>query len=356
MSRVRKWAPASGVVAAGVIAALTLAGCSSVRSATATPSSSLSALTTPSATVGTPDTVLQQVFVNVVNKVRPSVVEISTSSGLGSGVVFDAQGDIVTNDHVVGSATQFQVTYFTGQTVTGSLVGAYPADDLAVIKASPLKGVTPATFADSTKLQVGDIALAIGNPLGLASSVTEGIVSFIGRTVPEGNGVVLPDVVQTSADINPGNSGGALVNIDGQVIGIPTLGASDPQLGGGAAPGIGFALPSNVAKLIAGQLVSQGKVTNGGRATVGITGANSVNQAGQPGGVIVRTVQPGGPAANAGIQTGDVIVQINGQQTPSLSVLHGILAGLSAGSGSVTIVHANGSQQTVQVSLTNLPG
>jgi len=166
----------------------------------------------------------------------------------------------------------------------------------------------------------------------------------------------LPDVVQTSADINPGNSGGALVNIDGQVIGIPTLGASDPQLGGGAAPGIGFALPSNVAKLIAGQLVSQGKVTNGGRATVGITGANSVNQAGQPGGVIVRTVQPGGPAANGGIQTGDVIVQINGQQTPSLSVLHGILAGLSAGSASVTIVHANGSQQTVQVSLTNLPG
>jgi putative serine protease PepD len=107
MSRVRKWAPASGVVAAGVIAALTLAGCSSVRSATATPSSSSSALTTPSA-VGTQGTVLQQVFVNVVNKVRPSVVEISTSSGLGSGVVFDAQGDIVTNDHVVGSASNFR--------------------------------------------------------------------------------------------------------------------------------------------------------------------------------------------------------------------------------------------------------
>jgi putative serine protease PepD len=356
MSRVRKLIPASGPVAAGVMAALTLAGCSSVGSATAAPSSPTPALTTPTATVAPSGTVLQQVFVNVVNKVRPSVVEISTSSGLGSGVVFDAQGDIVTNAHVVGTATQFQVTYFTGQTVTGSLVGTYPADDLAVIKATPSNGVTPATFADSTKLQVGDIALAIGNPLGLASSVTEGIVSFVGRTVPEGNGVVLPDVVQTSADINPGNSGGALVNIDGQVIGIPTLGASDPQLGGGAAPGIGFAIPSNVAKLIAGQLVSQGKVTNGGRATVGITGANSVNQAGRPAGVLIRTVQPGGPAANAGIQTGDVIVQVNGQQTPSLSTLHGILAGLSAGSASVTVVHANGSQQTVQVSLTNLPG
>jgi S1-C subfamily serine protease len=103
-------------------------------------------LTTPSATAGTPGTVLQQEFVNVVNKVRSSVVEISTSSGLGSGVVFDAQGDIVTNDHVVGTATQFQVTYFTGETVVGSLVGAYPADDLAVIKAAPSNGVTPATL------------------------------------------------------------------------------------------------------------------------------------------------------------------------------------------------------------------
>ena len=144
----------------------------------------------------------------MVNKVRPSVVEISASSGLGSGVVLDAQCDIVTNDHVVGNATQFQVTYFTGQTVAGSVVGAYPADDLAVIKASPSNGVTAATFADSMRLQAGDIALAVGNPLGLASSVTQWIVSFIGRTVPEGNGVVLPDVVQPSADINPGNSGG----------------------------------------------------------------------------------------------------------------------------------------------------
>src|SRR3982074_1001224 len=142
MSRVRKLGPASGVVAAGVIAALTLAGCSSVRSATASPPSLTAALTTRTPTVGAPGTVLQQVFVNVVNKVRPSVVEISPSSGLGSGVVFDAHGDIVTNYHVVGTATQFQVTFFTGQTVTGSLVGAYPPDDLAVIKASPSNGVT----------------------------------------------------------------------------------------------------------------------------------------------------------------------------------------------------------------------
>src|SRR5579859_2313190 len=109
----------------------------------------------------------------------------------------------------------------------------------------------------------------LGNPLGLASSVTEGIVSFNGRTVAEGNGVVLPDTVQTSAAINPGNSGGALVDLDANLIGIPTLAATDPQLGSGAAAGIGFAIPANTVKLIAGQLIAQGKVTNSGRAALG---------------------------------------------------------------------------------------
>jgi len=121
----------------------------------------------------------------------------------------------------------------------------YRPDDLAVIK---VKGdnarLTPARFADSAGVPVGAITLAIGNPLGLASSVTDGIVSFNGRTVGEGNGVLLPSTIQTSAPINPGNSGGALVDLDGRVIGIPTLAASDTQLGG-AAPGIGFANPAN---------------------------------------------------------------------------------------------------------------
>src|SRR5579859_4504188 len=127
----------------------------------------------------------------------------------------------------------------------------------------------------------------LGNPLGLASSVTEGIVSFNGRTVSEGNGVVLPNTVQTSAAINPGNSGGALVNLNAQVIGIPTLAATDPQLGGGSAPGIGFAIPSNTVKLIAGQLVASGKVVNSGPAALGIMGATATDVSGQPVGVVV---------------------------------------------------------------------
>jgi S1-C subfamily serine protease len=283
------------------------------------------------------------------------VVEISTPTGLGSGVVYDAQGDILTNNHVVAGATQFQVTFPDGQTVPATLVGTFAPDDLAVIKVTPIAALVPATFADSSKLQVGDVTLAIGNPLALASSVTQGIVSFTGRTVSEGGGVVLPDTVQTSAPINPGNSGGALVNIAGQVIGIPTLGATDPQLGGGAAPGIGFAIPSNTAKSIAGQLVSQGRVTNSGRAGLGIVGATATTAQGQQVGVLVRSVDTGGPAAAAGIQEGDLVVGVNGQQTPNLSILHEVLAGLKPGdTAAVDIAHPDGSQNTVRVTLRDI--
>jgi putative serine protease PepD len=201
---------------------------------------------------------LQQDVVNVVNFVRPSVVQIATNRALGSGIVYDANGDIVTNNHVVADAQQFQVTFFDGGQAPASLVGRDPSNDLAVIRVDAAKSnVKAAAFADSGQVETGDVALAIGNPLGLDSTVTEGIVSSTGRTVPEGNGVVLRDTVQTSAAINPGNSGGALVNINGQVIGIPTLAPTDPQLGGGAALGIGFAIPSNTVKRVADRLLAQ---------------------------------------------------------------------------------------------------
>jgi S1-C subfamily serine protease len=329
-----------------VLGALTLTACGSSHSAT--PS------TTPTTTSAS-GPALQQDFVNVVNKVRPSVVEVSTNTGLGSGIVYDTQGDIVTNNHVVGTATQFQVTYYDGQTVTGTLVGTYAPDDLAVIKAPKPSGINPATFADSTTAEIGDLVLAIGNPLGLSSSVTQGIVSFNGRTVSEGNLVILPSTIQTSAAINPGNSGGALVNLSSQVVGIPTLAATDPQLGGGSAPGIGFAIPSNTVKLIAGQLVSQGKVTNSDRASLGISGANDVNAGGQPLGVIVRSAQVGGAAYNAGILPGYVVVQINGQATPKLSILEEVLAGFQPGAKvTVTVLLPGGSQKNVQATLGTL--
>jgi putative serine protease PepD len=204
---------------------------------------------------------LQNDFVNVVAHVNPSVVVIETNVGLGSGIVFDANGDIVTNNHVVTGSTKYTVTLADGQTLPGTLVGTYPAGDLAVIHVTG-SNLKPATFGDSSKLVVGDIVLAVGNPLGLQSSVTQGIVSALGRNVPESSTVTLPNVIQTSAEINPGNSGGALVDLAGDVVGIPTLTALDPQLGNTAAAGIGFAIPSNDVVDVAGQLIASGHVAN----------------------------------------------------------------------------------------------
>lgn len=189
---------------------------------------------------------LQQRFVSIVRAISPAVVQIRTSVALGSGVVFDARGDVVTNAHVVGNATRFTVTLASGDTHPATLIGTDAANDLAVIRIQGDRP-RPATFADSAQVQVGDLALAIGNPLGLRSSVTEGIVSAVDRSVPETDSVTLSSVIQTSAAINPGNSGGALVDLTGQVIGIPTLAAIDPEMGA-EAPGIGFAIDSNTVR------------------------------------------------------------------------------------------------------------
>ena len=196
---------------------------------------------------------LQQRFLSIVKKVSPSVVQIRTRQDLGSGVAFDRRGDIVTNAHVVGNATRFIVTLAAGDRHPATVVGVDPSNDLAVIHLTGAQP-PPAAFADSAQIRVGDITLALGNPLGLRSSVTQGIVSAVGRSVPEGGGVTLPSVIQTSAAINPGNSGGALVNLFGQVIGIPTLAAVDPEMGV-QAPGIGFAIDSNRVREVADALV-----------------------------------------------------------------------------------------------------
>ncbi len=300
---------------------------------------------------------------SAIRRVLPSVVEIKTASGLGSGVVYDSAGHIVTNAHVVGSATSFQV-FLAGsaKALPGRLVGSYPPDDLAVIKVSGATRLVPARFADSAKLQVGDIVLAMGNPLGLASSVTDGIVSATGRTVAEpaeagSPGATLPDVIQTSAPINPGNSGGALVNLADQVVGIPTLAATNQQAGGGAAAGIGFAISSNIVTDIAGQIIKTGHVTNSHRAALGVEVQTVAGPDGQPAGVSIATVTPGGPAATAGLQAGDVITRVGGMATPDTGTLAAVLAGLRPGQQvSVSIIKADGSTTTVHLTLGQLPG
>jgi S1-C subfamily serine protease len=163
--------------------------------------------------------------------------------------------NVVTNAHVVPGAKRFTVTLSGGKRLPATLVGTNPGSDLAVIhltRATP----SPAAFGDSAKIEVGYLTLAIGNPLGLHSSVSQGIVSSVSRTVSEGDGVTLTSAIQTSAEINPGNSGGALADLNGRVIGIPTLAALDPEFGGTPAPGIGFAIASNRVKSVATSIIA----------------------------------------------------------------------------------------------------
>jgi S1-C subfamily serine protease len=305
---------------------------------------------------------LQQDYATTIRRVLPSVVEITTSSGLGSGVIYDTAGHIVTNAHVVGNATSFQVLLAGSvKPLPARLTGTYPPDDLAVIQVTGAAHLVPAHFADSSKLRVGDIVLAMGNPLGLASSVTDGIISATGRIVSEpaeggAPGATLPDVIQTSAAINPGNSGGALVNLADQVVGIPTLAATDQQLGG-AAPGIGFAIPSNIVTDIAGQIIKTGHVTSSHRAALGVRVQTVTGPDGQPAGVGIATVTPGGPAAKAGLQQGDVITAVNGTATPDTETLATVLAGLHPGQQvSLSVTKADGSTITVHLTLGQLPG
>jgi putative serine protease PepD len=181
--------------------------------------------------------------------------------------------------------------------------------------------------------------------------VTEGIISGFRQAVAEDNSVTLPSVIQTSAAINPGNSGGALVDIEGRVIGIPTLAATDPQLGGGSAPGIGFAIPSNLVKDIAGQIVTNGKVVNSHRAYLGIRVGDTNGN-----GVLVGSITAGGPAAKAGLRAGDVIVSVNGKPTPTTGVLTALLAELKPGQKVTLLVrHQNGTKATLRATLGTYP-
>ncbi|ROO83774.1 S1-C subfamily serine protease [Actinocorallia herbida] len=318
------------------------------------PSGRASALGTGGAATG-----LETGYEQVVAKVLPSVVQIVTDQGEGSGVVFDNAGNIVTNAHVVAGAKEFEVFPSSGGPgLPATLVGSFTAGDLAVVRVDDA-GLPAATFGESSRLKVGQLVLAMGSPLGLSGSVTNGIVSATGRTVSsrqEGSfpGATISNAVQTSAAINPGNSGGALATMDGGVIGIPTLSAGTSD---GAASGIGFAIPSDTVKNIAPQLISSGKVTNSGRAALGVTIAQTVNiSSGEQDGVAVVAVTPGGAAEQAGIKTGDVITAVDGQATDSTTGLAEILAERQVGQTVPVEIRRDGETRTVNVKLGELPG
>ncbi|MER6943183.1 trypsin-like peptidase domain-containing protein [Nonomuraea sp. NPDC000554] len=351
-------------VVAALAAAVLLGGCG-----TAVPSSPggqppRTPAPTASSPAGQAETrAVERSYEQVIKQVLPSIVQINTNTGLGSGIVYDTKGHIITNAHVIGQAKEVTVTLANSNAPRqATVVKSFRAGDLAVIKVLDPKGLSPATFGDSSKLQVGQLVLAMGNPLGLSGSVTNGIISALGRTVtepeePPSPGATISGAIQTSAAINPGNSGGGLVDLYGRVIGIPTLAATDPELGGGPAPGIGFAIPSNTATDLASQIIKSGKVTNSHRAALGLNGSTLIGADNQPSGVAVAEVQPGGAADKAGIRPGDVISAVNDTPTTSMAALSEEMTKYKPGVNvKVKVVRPDGSTDIVTVTLGELQG
>ncbi len=194
-------------------------------------------------------------------KIEPSVVElaVTTAQGqqIGSGVIIDTNGDIVTNNHVVNGEQSIKVVLYNGKTEQAQLVGTVSADDLAVVRITPFANMTVAQIGNSSQLKVGQEVLAIGNPLGITETATHGIISALNRSVTESTGTTISNAIQTDAPINPGNSGGALVNLQGQLIGIPSLTAIDTETNT-PANGVGFAIPSNLVETALTQILQHG--------------------------------------------------------------------------------------------------
>jgi putative serine protease PepD len=299
-------------------------------------------------------------------RVRPTVVQINVvtqqGEGLGSGVIIDPRGYIITNNHVIEGGKQIQVVLFNGTTLPAKVVGTAPADDLAVVQVNPGKNkLTAAALGDSSELQVGQEVLAIGNPLGITQTVTNGIVSALDRNVAAGkHGEMLPSTIQTDAAINPGNSGGALVDLQGRLVGVPTLTAIDPQFQT-PANGVGFAIPVNRVKFIAPQLIKSGHVTQTGRAVLGVEAidvdSTLARQYNLPidHGVLIVQVFPGSAAQKAGLKAGDIIVQLDGRTITTKADLSDLLLGKNPGDKVMVQVQRGNQQLTLNVTLSELP-
>jgi serine protease Do len=281
------------------------------------------------------------------------VPEIQTppQSGLGSGVIISADGYVVTNNHVIQGADEVLIALDDGRELKAKVVGRDPQTDIAVVKVDG-KDLPAITFADSTKIEVGDRVLAIGNPFGLGETVTTGIVSAKGRR--PGLGLDYEDFVQTDAAINPGNSGGALVDVEGRLVGINTAILSRS----GGFQGVGLAVPANLVSQVVDGLVKHGKVVRGylgvGAQDITPTLAETLDLEGRHG-ALVADVQPGSPAAKAGLKNGDVITAVNGDPIENANRLTFAVGAIPPGNKVELEIIRDGDSRTVQVTTAERP-
>ncbi|MGH2404983.1 MAG: S1C family serine protease [bacterium] len=304
----------------------------------------------------------ESTVVRVVQNARPAVVNISVrvqvatpfgvfpQEGQGSGVIVRSDGLILTNNHVVQGAQEINVILLSGRSVRGRVLGADRFSDLAVVKVDDASQLPIVEMGSSSALLVGQMAIAIGNPFGLASTVTVGVVSALNRTIQAGPDFVVENLIQTDAAINPGNSGGALLDSGGRLIGINTAIIRDAQ-------GIGFAIPIDLARAIMDQIVAHGKVV---RPALGVeikgeidpNTARAYNLPVDHGVVVVP--QPGGPAEKAGLRAQDVVVAIDGQKIKNISELRRELFRRKPGERARVEVVREGKRLTFTVVLTEL--
>ncbi|HET6869704.1 MAG TPA: trypsin-like peptidase domain-containing protein [Solirubrobacteraceae bacterium] len=306
----------------------------------------------------------------VADRELPSVVTIfaggDTSAGVGSGEIIRSDGYILTNNHVILPAVAaggLRVVFADGNTATANLAGRDPATDLAVIRVSGKSDRRSISIGNSASLRVGQGVVALGAPLGLSNTVTSGIVSALGRNVQvpgeESRSALLIDAIQTDAAINPGNSGGALVNCSGDLVGVPTAGAAIPSSSGeagGGSIGLGFAIPVNLATMVADEIIATGRVTH---AYIGVqaaplgTGAAREGEGAQ--GLRLTAVVSGGPAATAGLRVGDVIKSIDGTAAVSADQLIAVTLTRRAGDRVEIGYERGGRQATATVTLAARP-
>jgi len=327
-------------VAALLIAALGfVAGRANQSDTTSSSSGTQVQVTAPAKTAVPPVAGAQGEPVEAVAKVlSPAVVQIETDQGLGSGIIYDTDGHILTASHVVAGSQEVKVRTAQGDPVTGKVLGSDSASDVAVVKIDGNKNLPVAQLAIGQKVTVGQMAVAIGSPFGLDQTVTAGIVSAVGRSMNTPGGAI--PMIQTDAPINPGNSGGALADREGRVIGVNDSIESDS----GVNAGVGFAIPIDTAKTVADRIVS-GKSAK--TAVLGVSAADPTNADG----ALVVQVSSGTPAAKAGLAQGDVVVALDGTRINSSADLTATVRSHQPGDEVTLKVKRNGQSHDVKVTL-----